>query len=49
MGVVSTAWDKLILVSSDGIKGDALIIHGEMKSEVKFVSAQFFFLKLDNA
>ena len=30
------------LNSSDDIKGDDLIIHGDMKKEVKFVSAEWF-------
>ena len=37
------------LDSSDGIKGDALIIHGDMKAEVKFVSAQMFTKNTENA
>ena len=37
------------LDSSDGIKGDALIIHGDMKAEVKFVSAQMFTKTTENA
>ena len=28
--------------SSDEIKGDVLIIHGDMKKEIKFVSAERF-------
>ena len=34
---------------SDRIKGGALIIHGNMKAEVKFVSAQIFTKTVDNA
>ena len=37
------------LDSSDGIKGDALIIQGDMKAEVKYVSAQMFTKIVDNA
>ena len=34
---------------SDGINGDALIIHGDMKEEVKFVSDQMFTKTVDYA
>ena len=37
------------LDSSDGIKGDALIIQSNMKAEIKFVSAQMFTKTVDNA
>ena len=37
------------LDSSDDIKGDALIIHGDMKAEVKFVSASMFTKTVANA
>ena len=37
------------LDSSNGIKGDALIIQGDMKAEVKFISAQMFTKIVDNA
>ena len=37
------------LDSSNDIKGDALIIQGDMKAEVKFVSAQMFTKTVDNA
>ena len=37
------------LDSSNGIKGDALIIQGDMKVEIKFISAQMFTKIVDNA
>lgn len=37
------------LDSGDGVKGDSLIIQGDMKAEVNFVSAQMFTITVDNA